>query len=150
MNCAWQDYLYILPSWLRQEADKHRLTLLETRLRINRETEFVTRSGSFWLSRPTSSDDLNFCINSATKYSPWNAATSSQGYITAPGGHRIGVCGEVVVKDKQPVGIRNLTSLCIRVARDFPGIAENADNIRSDAIIMYNDFFIFLPPFKVI
>ena len=47
-----------------------------------------------------------------------------QGYLTAPGGHRIGVCGLSLYKNGYPEGIREITSLCIRVARDFPGIAE--------------------------
>ena len=53
-----------------------------------------------------------------------SAATLAQGYITAPGGHRIGVCGEAVIKEGQLTGIRSIRSLCIRVARDFPGLSN--------------------------
>ena len=44
--------------------------------------------------------------------------------ITAPGGHRIGLCGQAVVQNSELTGLRQVSSLCIRVARDFPGIAQ--------------------------
>ena len=58
-----------------------------------------------------------------SRYSPWAAETVARGYITAPGGHRIGICGTAIVRNGVFSGIRELQSLCIRVARDHPGIA---------------------------
>lgn len=136
MNCAWQAYINILPPWLKEEADKQRNTLLETRLRLNRETELVTSAESIWYDRKATSEDLNYCINSATKYSPWNATSAARGYITATGGHRIGLCGEAVIKNFEPAGIRTPTSLCIRVARDFCGIGEDADHMDKGILIL--------------
>ena len=42
----------------------------------------------------------------------------AQGYLTAPGGHRIGLCGEGAGET-----LREVTSVCIRIARDYSGIA---------------------------
>lgn len=121
MKCAWDELLRILPQWLRRETDlRSRETLQEVRLRLNKQPELVMQSGSVWLDRSVSRDDLNFCINAASRYSPWAAATSTKGYLTAPGGHRIGICGEEAAGGGC---VRNITSLCIRVARDFPGAA---------------------------
>ena len=75
-------------------------------------------------------------INAASRYSPWAAATTAQGYLTAPGGHRIGLCGEVVCKDGIVTGIREISSLCIRVARDFPGIAKRAADATGSILIL--------------
>lgn len=126
MICAWKELLSILPQWLRQEADKTgRDDLQELRLRANALPELVLGSGIRWLSRAVTKDDLHFCINAASRYSPWNAVTAARGYITAPGGHRIGLCGEAVCHDGEMTGIREVSSLCIRVARDFPGIAKD-------------------------
>jgi stage III sporulation protein AA len=69
-------------------------------------------------------EDILTCINTASRYSPWAAGTISQGFLTAPGGHRIGICGEAVIKGGHMAGIRRITSLNIRVARDITGIAE--------------------------
>jgi stage III sporulation protein AA len=46
------------------------------------------------------------------------------GYITVPGGHRLGVCGTAAVRDKQVGHLRDVSSLCIRIAREKKGVAE--------------------------
>lgn len=125
MRCAWKELLSILPPWLRQEVDSlGKEKMQELRLRINAPPELVFGGTSRWLRREAVKDDINYCINAASRYSPWNAVTAAYGYITAPGGHRIGLCGEAVCRDGIMTGIREPDSLCIRVARDFPGIAK--------------------------
>lgn len=136
MICAWKALLGILPLWLRDDVDRQgRDSLLELRMRINSPPELVQQNGNFWMSRNATQEDISFCINMASRYSPWAASTISQGYITAPGGHRIGVCGEAVCKDGKLSGIKNVRSICIRIARDFPGIA-NGINIKERSILI--------------
>ena len=110
MNWNKTQLLAILPQRMRGEEMND---VLEIRLRLGRPPRFVTSSG--WRDHPGRVDerDLSFVINAASRYSPWTAASQSEGYLTAPGGHRIGICG-----DGAAVG-----SLCIRVARDVGGIA---------------------------
>lgn len=137
MKCAWQELLAILPTWLAREMDETaENTLEELRLRIGQPPHLLFRAGSRWLSRPVSAEDLNFCINTASRYSPWAAQSVGEGYLTAPGGHRIGLCGEAVVKDGVMSGIRTVSSLCIRVARDFPGMAEQYGNYQGSILII--------------
>ena len=127
MMCAWKQLLSVLPPRLRPEVDRlGKNALQELRLRLGMPPELVLSGESRWLGCCVSREDLNYCINAASRYSPWAAATTAQGYLTAPGGHRIGLCGEVVCKDGIVTGIREISSLCIRVARDFPGIAKRA------------------------
>lgn len=126
MTCAWQAYLNLLPPWLRQQVDKYgKDNLQELRLRIDLPPELISKDSSSWLDRKIAMEDLKFCINAASQYSPWCANTISNGYITAPGGHRIGICGEAVVSKGVMTGIHTPNSLCIRVARDFPGVAKS-------------------------
>lgn len=47
-----------------------------------------------------------------------------QGYLTIQGGHRIGICGEVILKGGQIQGIRRISSYNIRIAREVRGCAE--------------------------
>jgi len=124
MECAWKALLAVLPPVLRGEAEKHRETLQEVRLRLDSPVELVTGRGSVWLDHRAKQEDLSFSLNAASKFSPWAAATMAKGYLTAPGGHRIGFCGEAVVQNGQMTGLRSITSACIRVARDFSGIAR--------------------------
>lgn len=121
MMCAWEPLLALLPPWLRRDVDRQdKQTLQAIRLRLGAPAELVDRRESCWSSRAASREDLAFVLNAASSYSPWAAQTLARGYLTAPGGHRIGVCGQAVVGPGGPTGIREPDSLCIRVARDVP------------------------------
>lgn len=136
MKCAWDELLAILPQSVRSETNAlARETLQELRLRAGKPPELVTADGSMWLRVAVTDADIRFVVNMASRYSPWAAATAAKGYITAPGGHRIGLCGEAVVSGGQVQSIRTVTSLNIRVARDFSGIAENVSGSGNILII---------------
>lgn len=137
MRCAWQAYLNLLPVRIRQEVNRlGRDTLQELRLRLNSPPELITSKGSQWLGQAVTRDDLSFCVNAASRYSPWAAKTAAHGYITAPGGHRVGLCGEATMINGNMTGITAPTSLNLRVARDFPGIAERAAKINGSILIL--------------
>lgn len=137
MECAWKEMLGILPPGIRGDVDREGKDVLqELRLRINAPPELVLQGKRKWLTGKMTQEDLNFVVNGATRYSPWTAVSSSQGYITAPGGHRIGLCGEVVCKDGMVTGFRSVRSLCIRVARDFSGIGKAAAALDTSILIL--------------
>ena len=137
MKCAWQELINLLPVWMRKEVDTlGAQTLQELRLRINHKPEMIRSNGSVCLDRIVTSDDLMFCINTASRYSPWAAGTISQGYITAPGGHRIGICGNATVNSGHMSGITQASSLCIRVARDFMGISKALGELSGSVLIL--------------
>lgn len=124
MTCAWQDLKSILPAWIRNYIDPYEPVLQELRLRRNQPSEAILRDRTAVLDRTVTADDLTFVINTASRYSPWAAETMSRGFLTAPGGHRIGICGEAVMEQGCIRRIRNVRSLCVRIARDFPGLAD--------------------------
>lgn len=125
MRCAWESFMGILPQWMRQEVNVlGKDSLQELRLRINAPPELNFGTSSTWLKRKVEKEDILFCVNTASRYSPWAASTISQGYLTIDGGHRIGLCGEAVTRDGEVTAIREVRSLNVRVARDFPGIAK--------------------------
>ena len=105
-------------------------------MRLGQPLQMTTSDGSFCTSRKVAREDLQFCVNTATKYSPWSAQTIANGYITAPGGHRIGVCGDTVVQNGTVTGMREIRSLCIRVAGDFPGIARDIAAMNGSILIL--------------
>lgn len=136
MRCAWQAYLNILPIWMRRQVDRYgQDTLQETRLRLERPAELITAGGSIWLDRAIQKEDLDFVVNTASHYSPWTSETIAQGYITAPGGHRIGLCGESA-GERGNNTLREVTSLCIRTARDFPGISRDLGKLSGSLLII--------------
>lgn len=124
MRCAWKELRSILPGWIADMLDREdQEALNEIRLRLDRPPELVRGRNRRMLKGTVKQDDLNFCIQVASRYSPWAAATFGQGFLTAPGGHRIGVCGQTVCREGQVTGFQKIHSLCIRIARDYPGIA---------------------------
>ncbi len=109
---SYESLKAILPKRLRS-LDAASVT--EIRLRLDRPPRLYTASGFRDWEGTVTEGDLTFVLNAASRYSPWNAETMAEGYLTASGGHRIGVCGD---------GVRTISSLCIRVARDVTGIAR--------------------------
>ena len=137
MRCAWQAFINLLPVWMRQNVDKHgKEGLQELRLRLHMPPELIIGKESRLLEREVEAEDLRFVVNVASRYSPWAATTAAQGYITAPGGHRIGLCGSAVVANGNMTGIREPSSLCLRVARDFPGLSESLAKLTGSVLII--------------
>ena len=137
MMCAWKELLAILPPPLRQEVDRQgRETAQQLRLRLGAPLVMETASSRVRIGSPLTADALSFAVNAACRYSPWTAATAASGYITAPGGHRVGICGEAVVKEGRMAGFRGIRSLHIRVARDFPGIADRLAPVPGNLLII--------------
>lgn len=137
MRCSWQTFIQLLPTGFRSKVDRlGKDTLQEFRMRTNAEPEMVMQDRTLWLDRTVTSEDISFVINAASRYSPWAASTIRRGYITAPGGHRVGLCGDAVIHNNEMTGIRNPYSVCIRVARDFPGIAEPALSVKGSILII--------------
>ena len=137
MNCAWQAYLNILPQRMRQAVDHiGKDNLQELRMRIEQPPELVFQTETRRLSQSVTGADIAFVINAASQYSPWSASTISDGYLTAAGGHRIGICGVYTIQNGRISGISQPTSLCIRVARDFLGCANGAEKLQGSILII--------------
>lgn len=137
MKCAWQAYLNIIPPWMRDEVDRiGRESLQELRMRVHQQPVLVTGTGVCSLGKRTSREDIDYSINAISNYSPWAAATICSGYITAIGGHRMGICGDVAVVNGKISTIKNVTSISVRVAREFPGIGEKAAQTDGSILII--------------
>lgn len=69
--------------------------------------------------------DLEAILETATQGSAHTVLESTRaGFVTVRGGHRLGLCGTVAVRDGAVSAIRCLSSLCLRVAREMPGAAD--------------------------
>ena len=86
--------------------------------------------------------DVADCIYRAGNYSVYSIEEElKQGFITAKNGVRIGLAGEYVMQNGQPLVVRNVTSVCVRIPHAVIGSAEcvysccMSDRIRSTLII---------------
>ncbi len=137
MTCAWKQLLAVLPVWMRKEVELYReQPLQELRLRINAPPVLVLADRSCRLSRNITREDLTFTVNAASSYSPWTAASAARGFLTISGGHRMGLCGEAVVQQGSVTGFREISSVCIRIARDFPGIAADLKTLPGSILLL--------------
>ena len=64
------------------------------------------------------------------------------GYITIPGGHRVGFCGTAVYQKSELVTVKNITSVCFRISRQIKNAAReiignilSGDKINSALIV---------------
>lgn len=90
--------------------------------------------------------DIELLCDTVTGYSRYAAAeTMARGYITAKGGFRIGLCGTAVVQEGRSTNLRSLSSACIRIAREMPGLADDlAPQLFQDGV--FRSTLIIAPP----
>lgn len=75
--------------------------------------------------QPVTPEDLEAICDRVTLYSRYLASeTVRQGYLTAEGGFRIGVCGTAVMQDGAVKDLRSVSSLTIRISRSCTDIAK--------------------------
>lgn len=123
--CCWKELLDVLPVWLRSYADEaeKESPICEIRMVLGQKPRFCCRDGEDHTpERRVTGGDITYVVNTASQFSPYAAQSLSQGFLTARGGHRIGICGEFVLRNGKVEGVKYIRSLCIRVARDIGGI----------------------------
>jgi len=137
MICAWQSFIEILPLWMRPKIDRiGKNSLIELRMRLNQPLILKTITGNIIIEQNVTREDMHFCINTASRYSPWLTDTAEEGYITAEGGHRIGLCGNASGATGTITDISGITSLCLRVARDFSGVSNKIPEKSGSVLIL--------------
>ena len=127
---AFEQAVEYLPRELRQRAmalpaeEKERCE--ELRLRAGR--------GFFWQAdgaerpvpgEPAEEDSLRRVVELATRASFHTAMEQFRsGFLSLPGGHRLGLCGTAVIRGETVVSFRELSSVSLRIARQIKGIAN--------------------------
>lgn len=110
----------------------------EVRIRIDRPVCIVLEDGVQFLSRsgacrslPAGALTMNAAAFDALfqklcGYSVHSAqAAICAGFLTLPGGHRVGVGGRAVMQNHAVTAVKEIGALALRVAREFPGSAES-------------------------
>ena len=98
----------------------------ELRLRIGRPLHVTLPEGELPLPQTRIiRGDLEQVLDRVTDDSRYTAAeTIRQGYVTAEGGFRVGICGTALPRAGQNEGIRDVSSLAIRIPRVCEGAAR--------------------------
>ena len=120
--------LRLLPPELRRSAERIREKdkLTELHLRLGRVPTYRLCGAEQALPDATGVTPLQLArvVENACGASPYAVQGSlARGYITAPGGIRVGVCGRMAQKDERKI-LGEITSLSIRIPREIRDIAR--------------------------
>ena len=100
---------------------------VEIRLRINSPILIKTSKKDVFLDENTiiSKKDIDDIVGNFTKNSIHAFENEiNKGFITVEGGHRVGISGDCIYEENNFKGFKNITSLNIRIAREFLGCSE--------------------------
>lgn len=74
--------------------------------------------------------EIELMIYSAGKFSVYAVEDQIQkGFITAEHGERVGLAGEYVYEKTQPITVKSIRSICIRVPHEIKGCAQEIFNV---------------------
>lgn len=119
--------LNILPQKYRKELGNilENKNIEELRFRAGQAIHYVTATGETpILNTQNTPEDLDYILSRACDYSLHTVQEQiAQGYLTMVGGHRMGLCGTVVTDQGQIKTMRRFSSLSLRIAKEWKGIA---------------------------
>lgn len=125
----YEEACALLPGRLRTAAMslpiRRKAETEEIRLRIGRCVFLTTPGGEEPLPRTmVTRSDLEQVMDKAAEYSRYAAAETIRcGYVTAAGGFRVGLCGTALPSGEINEGVRDISSLAIRIPRVREGAA---------------------------
>lgn len=124
-------HLKNLPADIKNQAQ-------ELRLRVNRPVSVCCTGGIYFLNQfgrlacfPGSDmmladkNDLDESFRNICSYSIYSHQNEiKNGYITICGGHRVGISGTAVLREGEITGMRDISSINIRISREIHGAAD--------------------------
>lgn len=112
-----------------QDSDYENLT--EIRLRVNKPLLLNTHYGEHSLKQPyiTTALDIFKTIELISNFSLYAFENDlKNGYITIPGGHRVGICGTAVIEDNRIKTIKNFSGVNFRLCKQVFGASDDIIN----------------------
>lgn len=142
----------VLPARLRQLAltlprEEQQMTE-ELRLRSGQPFTVVLPQGERSLGGPpVTGAELEQLLELASRASVHTVLEQlCRGYLTVEGGHRVGLCGTVLVRQGEVRGFRALSSASVRVARQVTGAAAGVAPALVDGGDRFGSTLILAPP----
>ncbi|MBO4913885.1 MAG: stage III sporulation protein AA, partial [Oscillospiraceae bacterium] len=124
----------------------------ELRLRVRCPMTVLTDEGELSAAPAehdaiVTTEDIDQMISGVTEYSRYaSAETLRRGYLTVRGGFRIGVCGTAVMRDGEICGLKDFSSLSVRIIRERIGAAAGIASELFDAKGRFESTLILSPP----
>lgn len=97
----------------------------EIRLRAGENAQLMTAKGMESCAGKLSQQQVNQTAEALCEHALYaRAEEQRQGFVTLRGGHRMGLCGRVIAQGQSIRALREISSLCIRVAGQWRGAAD--------------------------
>lgn len=125
----------LLPGGLRESFEAlskvEMATAEEIRLRAGLLPSLLFPMGEKFVGdKPVTPKHLTDVLEIATDSSLHAASDSiKNGFVTASGGHRIGICGTAIMKGGEMEGIRSVSSLALRISKEIKNCGLAAANM---------------------
>jgi len=121
LPAKWQRTARSIPDWQKAQAE-------ELRLRVGYPMTVLLPEGEQWAGaekQTVTTQDLEQLCDVVTAYSRYAVTdTIAQGYLNAPGGFRVGLCGTAVMENGKNRNLRRFSSAVIRIAKEAIGISD--------------------------
>lgn len=138
-----EEILHIFPDFMRSRWEKvaeQAKRLQEIRMRVNQPVMILMDNKEWFLkSSGELTNDVSMAVCSSEKeleavlahvchYSIYAFADEiRQGFMTIPGGHRIGLSGQVILENSEQIrNIKYIRYLNIRIAHEIKGVSDKA------------------------
>jgi len=124
---ATKDLFEILPKTIRsklEQVDKI-YQLEELRIKVNKPLFIHIGSKEEAWDYIATTEDIKYIMQRISNYSIYAFEDEiRQGYLTIKGGHRVGICGICVIENNNIKTIKDISSINIRVCKEFIGSAD--------------------------
>jgi len=116
----WQMAAQELPNCVKSGAEELRLRNGRPMTVLYEGKELYTHTADV-----VTANDMEQLCDILSGYSRYAAYQSmAQGFLCAPGGFRVGLCGTAVMDGRQCTNLRDISSACIRIGREVVGISD--------------------------
>ena len=129
----------ILPNEIKKSIEmlENKEKITEIRLRVGKNVRVYYGKLEKELYTLVSKQDLVKILSNISSNSIYSVQNDiNKGFVTIEGGNRIGIAGEIVVVDEKIKNIKEISSMNIRVSKEFIGSSDSVmDKIVQDGIV---------------
>ena len=122
-----EEILRIMPRFIAEEIVHLNLnnSITEIRIRSKNKIIVICSKNEFVLDLIASPKIILDILLNVSKMSIYAIQTDlNNGFVVIRGGHRIGVCGEIIYENNEVISIKNINSMNIRIAKEKVGVAR--------------------------
>ncbi len=127
---TWQETVTFLGGCMPRQIGRALLaqpegSVREIRLRAGGHGQIVTCEGAVSCLGKITQQQVSQTAEALCDHALYaRAEEQRQGFVTLRGGHRMGLCGRVIAQGQSVRALRDISSLCIRVAGQWRGAAD--------------------------